>query len=168
MNKWRTYFQNYHREHVVVALPLLAVLLFLVFFGKYYWNHSGLRPVDVSGTSAPSEEYVFGVDECSIYEEDYVKITGWAVKQGENIEINEAYLVLQDTETGVFYQAATSVIERSDVNDMLEDEYDYLNSGLYAVVRISEMPENVHIYILYKNNGDNTLLDTGVEYTLED
>lgn len=165
--KIKDYFQTYHRNRLIAALIALCLLGFAGFMILYVHAHSTMRAVDASAWGANTGEYLCGVDEVTthhieyIYYPDYVKITGWALKQGESIEVVNTTFVLQDTATGVLYELPTSYMTREDVNSSIEDEFDYTSCGLESVIRTSELASTYLICMHYCNDGNDVFINTG-------
>ena len=116
--------------------------------------------MDVSGIPAPDSEYLCGVDDIKRIEGGFAEISAWALRRGESIEINDAHILLQDTENGAFYQLATAVTEREDVAAQFDASRDLTRCGLYAAVRFNLLPQDFKIFIHYQNDGHDVLIDT--------
>lgn len=86
-----------------------------------------------------------------------IEIAGWAYKENETIKtINSSY-VLKNAETGEMYLLRTRYEENINVPE------EYKISGLHARAIVLGMPEGRYeIYVLYKNNKNNVLADTGI------
>jgi hypothetical protein len=155
------------KKRLMLVLTVLVVLAFCSFAFLYIHTHSTMKAVDASAWGANTGEHYCGVDEVGthhvdyIFYSDYVKLTGWALKNGQTIGTNNAKFVLQDVNTGIFYELPTACTERADVEEMMSDDCDYTACGLESVIKADELTADYRIYIHYCNDGNDVLIDTG-------
>lgn len=95
-----------------------------------------------------------------------LELSGWAYKTGESVDTFESYFVLKNQDTERMYILQT---ERREVPELLsvEGKYNCKYSGLHAKSIILGLKDgNYDLYILYKNNNENCMVDTGVVVSL--
>lgn len=169
MQRIANFLKGYHRTRSMVLTVLIAAAATVVLFLVFYRSHSTLRPMDPAGLSAADESYLFAIEEAAPYEEDYWKLSGWALRKGEDILVADAHFILRAETTGVCYRLPTAIVERADVDAVVDEEgrFDYELCGIESVVRRSQLSDRYRILIAYRTNGDDVLLDTGVDCTQE-
>lgn len=88
-----------------------------------------------------------------------LEIQGWAYKDGEPITRSNSCFILKNQETGRMY------ILRAEMKEMPELQFvngiDELHSGIHSQSIVLGLKDgNYDLYILYKNNGENLLVNT--------
>lgn len=123
----------------------------------------------------PSEERMvqrdtkFAVDEVTV-ERGYLTISGWSVVLHEDIVVNRTRILLYNTREGTYLSIPTEMVIRGDVTESLFNlepyrDYNYDNSGWLARVNINRLGDELgdyQIVILYQNNEDYFLIETGI------
>lgn len=100
--------------------------------------------------------------------QQYITIIGWALIQNENIQNENIQVLLKDKEINTFMGLYTFPIMREDVNKLQQEEnfnYNYTACGFQATIKRSklEIGKKYQIYLWYKNNGHNYLVETNQE-----
>ncbi len=94
-----------------------------------------------------------------------LEISGWAYKEGQAIENFKNSFILKNRENEKMYLLKTGM-ELVEENQFI-DGYECLKSGLKSESIVLGLPNaGYDLYILYQNDGENLLVDTGVEVNL--
>lgn len=94
-----------------------------------------------------------------------LEISGWAYKEGQAIENFKSSFILKNRENEKMYLLKTGM-ELVEENQFI-DGYECLKSGLKSESIVLGLPNaGYDLYILYQNDGENLLVDTGVEVNL--
>ena len=95
-----------------------------------------------------------------------LEIKGWAYKEGQSIETFESYFVLRNRQTNKMHMMKTGM-EIVEELKMVDELYDYSMSGLHAQSFLLGLRKGVYdICILYKNNSESILIETGETVTI--
>lgn len=95
-----------------------------------------------------------------------LELSGWAYKKDESVDTFESYFILKSQDSGRMFILQT---ERREVPDLLtvDGKYNCKYSGLHAKSIILGLKDgNYDLYILYKNNNENLMVDTGIVVSL--
>ncbi len=130
----KDFIELIHSKRFVAAFFVVMGVIYAVCWMVLVRNENRiytLKPEDVvlsdaSGYGFNVENVDWEKDEISITE-DYVYISGWLVKPGEQSDKVAIKIVLKDLNTGEYFVVPTEVTVRSDVTDLYNDgnEYDY-------------------------------------------
>lgn len=91
-----------------------------------------------------------------------LEIAGWAYKQGQDIKTFDSCFLLKNKGTERMYMLKTGKQYMTDLH-VVEGGYNALNSGLYSQSIVLGLKDGEYeLLILYKNDGENLLVDTGV------
>ena len=94
-----------------------------------------------------------------------LEISGWAYKERQAIENFKSSFILKNRENEKMYLLKTGM-ELVEENQFI-DGYECLKSGLKSESIVLGWPNaGYDLYILYQNDGENLLVDTGVEVNL--
>lgn len=94
-----------------------------------------------------------------------LEISGWAYKEGQSIETFKSSFILKNRENEKMYLLKTG-LELVEENQFVNG-YECLKSGLKSESIVLGLPNaGYDLYILYQNDGENLLVDTGVEVNL--
>lgn len=94
-----------------------------------------------------------------------LKISHWAYKEGQAVETFNSSFILKNKESEKMYLLKTQM-------DLIEDKHfidglDCLKCGLTTESIVLGLPNGVYdLYILYQNDGDDLLANTGVQVNL--
>jgi len=92
-----------------------------------------------------------------------LELFGWAYKDGQAIETFESYFVLKNQEDGRMYKLNAELTEIPQLTTV-DEKYNCANSGLYSQSIILGLKDGIYdIYILYKNDNENLLVNTNVQ-----
>ena len=94
-----------------------------------------------------------------------LEISGWAYKEGQSIARFKSSFILKNRENEKMYLLKTGM-ELVEENQFV-DGHECLKSGLKTESIVLGLPNaGYDLYILYQNDGENLLVDTGVELNL--
>ena len=128
--------EYFHSVRFVTVIFVLMGLLFTIGWIILVENENHivtLKPEsvvvsDASGYRFNVENISWKKDDISITE-DYVCISGWLLKQGQQVDKVEIRVLLRNLNTGEYLVLPTDVIERSDVTEYINDGKDYNYCG---------------------------------------
>lgn len=91
-----------------------------------------------------------------------IEISGWAFREGADLNSINASYVLKHQETGKMFLMRTQMEENI---NLVEDEHK--KAGLHARSLVLGMPKGAYdIYVLYHNNGEDILAFTLISFEL--
>lgn len=91
-----------------------------------------------------------------------LELSGWAYKQGQSIERFESYFILKSKENGRMYLLNTQMEQMPELQYINSKDY-CLNCGLHAQSIVLGLKNGDYdLYILYKNDNENLLVNTNV------
>jgi len=104
-----------------------------------------------------------------------LSLSGWAFIPGENIERYKTHILLRNTRSGKYIKIPTAMrflknVTQHFFNPDIETNYNYDMSGWYAAVRTNRLnssPGQYEIIILYQNDNNYMLIETGRKFELE-
>lgn len=90
-----------------------------------------------------------------------LELSGWAYKQGQSIERFESYFILKNKENGRMYLLNCQMEQMPELQFV--DGYHCLNCGLHSQSIVLGLKNGDYdLYILYKNDNENLLVNTDV------
>ena len=115
-----------------------------------------------------SRESMFAVDEITI-ERGYLTVSGWSLVPEEDIGVNNTRILLYNEREHSYRLIPTEMVVRGDITEKLycpqaDTNYNYDNSGWLARVSVGRLGTELgdyQIVILYQNNADYFLIETG-------
>lgn len=137
----------------------LGVIFFLIllYFVFVYKDYSNIHEVNTSELDF-STQFKCNIDEVKELDHNHLCITGWAIKEKENIERIECYIALKNKNTKKVYKIKTRRIDRPDVTEFYNDGFNYNGSGFAAVLDKQKFEKGSYeIVIIYRNNQNNIL-----------
>ncbi|MCR5467809.1 MAG: hypothetical protein K6F37_02505 [Lachnospiraceae bacterium] len=155
---------TYNPYKAVRALVCFFIFLTVILSFLIYCRYAKTKKVDISEIPLASDEYVSSIEKISIESDGTLRITGYAFKENESIESVNVSVVVEDLSSGSTYSLTTGIVERTDITKIIDDGSDYNYSGFQAVTKKQSLSGKYHVYIIYKNNGDNVLIDTSTEF----
>ncbi len=94
-----------------------------------------------------------------------LELSGWAYKQGQAIGTFNSCYILKNKKTEKMYQIKAGMKIMPELQFI--DGYHCLNAGIEAQSIILGLPNGVYdLYILYQNDNENLLVNTGIEVDL--
>lgn len=155
-------------------LILFTVFLAAVFtagWGLLVWNENRVVVIDSESIpEATDGEFRYGIEELIWQEDgvsitkDFVRISGWIVKPGEEIQTSAIWVVLKDSKTGIYYRLPTELTDREDVTDWMNDGLSYMLSGFYVCIprwKALDTDTDYKVYVLDVLNGTEKMVSLG-------
>lgn len=94
-----------------------------------------------------------------------LELSGWAYKEGQDVQTFKSCYILRNKETEKMYQIRAHMKIMPELQFV--DGHQCLNCGIEAQSIILGLKNGVYdLYILYQNDHENLLVDTGVEVDL--
>lgn len=146
--------KNYIKILSVCIIAVVAILIFYYASLLTYKNYTLEEDTIIANIN--EEEMNVHID---ILEPQGImgEIAGWAYKENEKIKTIDCNYVLKNSETGKLYKLRT----RHEENINVPKEYSI--SGIHTRFITKGLAKGRYeIYVLYKNNNNNILANTGV------
>ena len=150
---------------IICTICIIACLLFCV---ALYLEIGAVRNYKVSDetTLDDGKLVVTSVDRINVTRK-YIEIVGRAYKKDQNIGYFNNRFVIQNMETKQ-YKALHTEMTYIDEFYSIDDQYDCRRAGMYAKpIALSLKKGDYKVFIEYKNDGENILVDTGVTFRYE-
>lgn len=144
---------------IICAIGIVAILLFCM---ALYLEIGAVRNYKVADSTVmdDGEEVVFAIDDVNTSRK-YVEIAGWAYKKGQNIGYFNNRYVIQNQETKEYKALHTEMTYVGELYSV-DGQYDCRRAGMYAKsIAISLKKGTYKIFIEYRNDDQNILVDTG-------
>ena len=136
---------------LVCAVSYLAVL---------YGLNQRVKIVDVSGCEIADETTMQYKIEKIEYKRNYIKISGYAYRQGISVDTADTVLLAHDPTTDIYYELPTENVKKTKLSKNANDGFNYDYAGFTAVIRHDRVQSGSRIYIRYRCNGFDLLLKT--------
>lgn len=145
---------------VIVAMIIIILILIAVFLNYgIMWNYK--VPDDI--TTKNNGEVEYKIESISTGRK-YIEITGWAYKTGQNIGYFDNRIVIRNEETHK-YKVMSTKMQIVEEFFSIDDQYDCRRAGLYAKGIAIGLEEGLYqIFIEYKSDGENILVETGIYF----
>lgn len=102
------------------------------------------------------------------YGSHHITLTGWALIEGELPVKSDLDVVLQDRLSGEFLEIPTTLMITGELDQIFADDVDYSHSGFLAKVNRNQLnleQSTYHVFLDYRNNDHQYLIDTGTDIT---
>ena len=137
---------------IVILLFCLALYLEMGSLGKYKVQND--MSID------RNKEVVFTIDKVNTSRK-YIEISGWAYKRGQNIGYFNNRFIIQNQETKEYKALHTEMTYIGELYSV-DGQYDCRRAGMYAKSIAISLKKGIYkIFIEYRNDGENVLVDTG-------
>ena len=91
----------------------------------------------------------------------YIEIVGWSYKKGQNVGFFNSRFLIKNLESGK-YKALKTGMTSVDELFSVDGKYDCRRSGMYAKSIAIGLKKGIYkIFIEYRNDNENILVDTG-------
>lgn len=91
-----------------------------------------------------------------------LELSGWAYKKGQSVESFESYFILKSQENGRMY-ILNAQMEQVPELHFIDSKYNCLNCGMHSQSIVLGLKNGDYdLYILYKNDNENLLVNTDV------
>lgn len=149
-------------EKIFKIICFIGLAIILLFCLALYLELGTLRnykvPEDISFDKGNTVE--FNIDSI-VTGRKYVKIVGWAYKKGQNVGYFDSRFLIRNEESNE-YKALRTEMTSIDELFSVDGKYDCRRSGMYAKsIAIGLKKGTYKIFIEYKNDKENILVDTG-------
>lgn len=137
---------------ITILLFCLALYLEMGSLGKYKVQNN--MYID------KNKEVEFTIDEVNTSRK-YIEISGWAYKRGQNIGYFNNRFIIQNQKTKEYKALHTEMTYVGELFSV-DEKYDCRRAGMYAKsIAISLKKGLYKIFIEYRNDDENILVDTG-------
>lgn len=149
-------------EKIFKVICFASILIILLFCLALYLELGtlGNYKVPTAMKMDDAKEVVFSIDEVNTSRK-YIEISGWAYKKGQNIGYFDSRFIIQNLATKKYKALHT---EMTNVGELfsVDGQYDCRRAGMYAKsIAVSLKRGEYKIFIEYKNDDENILVDTG-------
>ena len=150
---------NIKMKNIIIMLVVLVIGCLAV-CGIVYYDVDKINELDVTECKL-TDTVEWDIDKVEV--SDSLLISGWALIPGEKITSADYSVVLYDGESDKYLALPTQCDGRTDMNSRFTDGIDYFCTGFLSRVSLRKLDLNnkeYKIFINYKNNGYNYLIDT--------
>lgn len=154
--------EKIYKRILVVGIILILSYLIITFscfaFPKVY-------KMDSKTISDDEKKVKTGISE--IYRGNLrLRLSGFAYKEGENIKSFNSYYILKNTENGKMYKIKAEMKDIPELNN-IDENIQYSKGGMASECFVIGMKKGVYdLCILYKNNNDDLLVNTGLQVNI--
>lgn len=171
MTKSEEFVRKMQRPHVLIGIAVTFIVGLLVIWCFLVWNENHIRRFDASVCQIEnaSEGYLVGMDIIETTKDqeprtkDFIRLSGFILKPGEDTEYVSLKLILQNVETGEYYKLPTTIDIREEMAEKIGDGNRYVYSGFTVKVPFSKEIDteknDYEILMLYNLNGTYHLVD---------
>ena len=157
-------------RYQIVKIVVFGGFLITIFAVLQIIDYSIPKEIQIDGISYMDNEIIWDIESINA-DRNFTSIIGWAIYPDEpqiNIKVD---IVLENKSTNKFYQIPSQMVSREDLNDLINDDIDYSNSGFFARVNnqlINLNKEYYNIYIRYRMNEKIYYIDSGLELGIKE
>lgn len=151
---------EYDKKKTAAALAVIFSLLVIVWLGLTFFTNQWVKPLDVSACDRISAAGVDWQIDSVDAKYDYLTIKGHAYQPGISVDTVETAVVIYDAVNDAYYELPTENIKKTKLTEKADDGYNYDYAQFEAVAYQNKIPDGSRIYILYKANGSNILIET--------
>lgn len=144
---------------IICSIGIIAIILFCV---ALYFEIGAVRNYKLSSDIVldDGEEVVFSIDDVNTSTK-YIEISGWAYKKGQNIGLFNNRYVIQNQDTKEYKALHTEMTYVGELYSV-DGKYDCRRAGMYTKpIAVSLKKGTYKIFIEYRNDDENILVDTG-------
>lgn len=148
-------------NNVVMFLFCTLIIVSILVCIIIYFNNSVPVDIEISDNKIENTElYEYNIDKIET-NQGTIKISGWALKRDTRINTWESYIVLKGIHENQSKVFKNFVDIRHDIKEKFNGvEYRYELSGFKTSISKAYLKEGKYkIYLLYKNNNENILID---------
>lgn len=168
MNSWLS-FANKHLSLVftIIMVGVMVIICFGIFFHAEHWENVQGDNTFYVQTDMSNGEYKSDIQIKD--EKKYFVLSGFCYKLNERVKKFDISVVLKENGTDNYILIPTHLVIRNDLSrkENMTDKHGnfamYDASGFDTRIRKNRLLHNnkYKVYILYKSNNENTLIDTG-------
>ena len=146
-------------KRILILLIILLMLIILIIFLSIGMMHKYTVPKDIDTTNDGKIEYK--IDSIATGRK-YIEIKGWAYRTGKNIGYFDNKYIIRNEST-LEYKALNTQMTIVEEFFSIEEKYDCRRAGMYAKSLAIGLAEGLYqIFIEYKSDNENLLIDTGI------
>ena len=139
----------------IVFLAVVTVWISITFF-----TNQRVKEIDVSAVDRLSAAgLVYNIDKLR-QKHDYITITGYAYQPGISVDTVQTAVVIHDVMTDTYYELPTESVNKEKLTEDAGDGYNYDYAQFEAVAYKKHVPDASRVYILYRVNGSEILVET--------
>ena len=149
-------------EKVFKIICFIGIAIILLFCLAIYLEIGVLENYKVPDNLQidKNNDVEFTIDEVNTSRK-YIEISGWAYKKGQNIGYFNNRFIIQNQETKEYKALNTEMTYVGELYSV-DGQYDCRRAGMYAKSIAISLKKGVYkIFIEYKNDDENILVDTG-------
>lgn len=169
---------GFMKKKSIIAF-FICIILTLAFIFVYISDNSKIKKITISDLNTTNSDVKIKIENASI-NENYLQVSGWAIEKGKTYDYfnwvnghgngvyNNNIVVLKDND-GILYSINTASLPRPDVNECINDNIDYRNCGIHAVINVSKLNKNQTYkigVILTDLDGNKNLVMSDKEITI--
>lgn len=152
------------KQGLVNKILLAGLAMFLIMSGGLYRYNSQWSIIDEKQYNVQKLQETdlrYRINE-NLSKQD-IQLDGFIYKKGEAVRKSATWIVLKDLDNERYYKIPTDTVERKDITKYEADKKHYDGSGFQTKIRRELLQQDVsyHVYLLYSNNKNSLLLDTG-------
>ena len=152
-------------ETIFKIICIVGAIVIILFCLAIYLELGTLRnykvPDDIILDKSKKVEY--NIDNV-IVGRKYIKIVGWAYKKGQNVGYFDSRFLIKNRKNGEFKALRTQMTSIDELFSV-DGKYDCRRSGMYAKSIAIGLKKGLYdIFIEYKNDKENILVDTGINF----
>lgn len=151
---------QYKKKRMAAILTGIFLLAVVVWLGLTFYTNQRIKPIDVS---ACDRLLAAGVDwkiESINYRYDYLTIKGYAYQPGISVDTVKTTVVIYDAVSDRYYELPTENVKKTKLTKEADDGYNYDYAQFEAAAFQKKIPDGSRIYILYRVNGSEILIET--------
>lgn len=151
---------QYEKKKIAAVVAVVFSLLVIVWLGLTFFINQRVKPIDVSACDRQSAAGVDWKIDSVKGEYNYMTIKGHAYQPGISVDKVETVVVIHDAVNDVYYELPTESVKKEKLTEKAGDGYNYDYAQFQAVAFLDKIPDGSRIYILYRANGSNILVET--------
>lgn len=154
-------------EKIYQRILFIGIIIIFFYLLITFITFALPKPYKISNNAIIDESNVIKTGINSVYKGRIrLELSGWAYKEGQDIKKFNCSYVLKNIETEKMYLLHSEMKNIPELSNV-DGTYDCSNSGLEAKNLTFGIKNGTYdIYILYKNDGENILANTGIQVNI--
>lgn len=146
------------KKIVIVSIAIILMIVILVFLSIGMMRNYEV-PKDINTKNNGKVEYKIN---SILTGTKFIEIRGWAYRTGKNIGYFNNKFIIRNEET-LEYRALNTQMQMVDEFFAVDEKYDCRRAGMYAKSLAIGLEKGLYqIFIEYKNDNENILVETGI------
>lgn len=155
---------NKLKRYILLFLIIGTVCLFIFCF-LIYFSINNLKEYKIFDSQISINEVTNHIGKVEV-EGNNILIEGWAIVKNSEIRKFETNFIIFEEQTDKFYKVPSTMKLRPDVTQHFTDDsnVNYDKCGILGILKANKLKfplDTYKIYILYKNDDYNFIVDTG-------